>query len=240
MNLPLLQLGDSALPIGGYSHSWGLEAAIDSGLVRDASTLESWVRAWLRFALGPFEAVVVAAVCQAVTGGESAVLAQANELLDASLTPTTLRSASREMGEQLLALAESWPWAASVFTPARRVSEVHGEPSLTHRASGRESFGTWHHAVVFATLAATAGATTEEAVLVYLHQAAMGVVSAGVRTIPIGHTHGQQVLARLHDDIRRLAAELADRGLETAGSFCPAYEVLCHAQTQLYTRLFRS
>ena len=29
MNLRLLQLGDSALPIGGYSHSWGLEAAIE-------------------------------------------------------------------------------------------------------------------------------------------------------------------------------------------------------------------
>jgi urease accessory protein len=77
-------------------------------------------------------------------------------------------------------------------------------------------------------------------VLVYLHQAAMGVVSAGVRAIPIGHTHGQQALARLHNDIQTLAAELAERKLETAGSYCPAYEVLCHEQTQLYTRLFRS
>jgi urease accessory protein UreF len=37
-----------------------------------------------------------------------------------------------------------------------------------------------------------------------------------------------------------LAADLADREVETAGSFCPAHEILCHAQTQLYTRLFRS
>jgi urease accessory protein len=75
---------------------------------------------------------------------------------------------------------------------------------------------------------------------VYLHQAALGVISAGVRAIPIGHTHGQQVLARLHDDIYALAAELAERELETAGSNSPAYEVLCHAQERLYTRLFRS
>ena len=36
MNLSLLQLGDSALPIGGYSQSWGLEAAIDRGLTPDS------------------------------------------------------------------------------------------------------------------------------------------------------------------------------------------------------------
>ena len=37
-----------------------------------------------------------------------------------------------------------------------------------------------------------------------------------------------------------LADKLSERDLETAGSSCPAYEVLCHAQSQLYTRLFRS
>ena len=52
MNLRLLQLGDSALPIGGYSHSWGLEAAIDRGLVRDAQSLETGRRLWLRSRAG--------------------------------------------------------------------------------------------------------------------------------------------------------------------------------------------
>ena len=33
---------------------------------------------------------------------------------------------------------------------------------------------------------------------------------------------------------------VAARPPETAGSFCPAYEVLCHAQANLYTRIFRS
>jgi urease accessory protein len=246
MNLPLLQLGDSALPIGGYSHSWGLEAAIERGLVRDPATLECWVRSWLRCALGPLEGVVVAAVCRAAAEGDAAALGQANELLDAGLTPATLRSASREMGEQLLALAESWPWAEALFSRARsagKCTEIHllaPRAPEALRPREEENRGPWHHAVVFATLAATAGATLRDAVQVYLHQAALGVISAGVRAIPIGHTHGQQVLARLHGDIEAIAGELEERELETAGSFCPAYEVLCHAQTQLYTRLFRS
>jgi urease accessory protein len=224
MNLSLLQLGDSALPIGGYSHSWGLEAAIDRADVRDAANLERWTHLWLRHALGPCEGVVVAAVCRAAAAADWPRVAAANDLLEATVVPTTLRHASREMGQQLLSLAEGWQWA---------------KPLLALRACGDER-RVWHHAAVFATLAASAGAAPADALLVYLHQAALGVISAGVRAIPIGHTHGQQVLSRLHGDIRALADELSNRDLDTAGSFCPAYEVLCHAQTHLYTRLFRS
>src|SRR5262245_34125372 len=104
MNLRLLQLGDSALPVGGYSHSWGLEAAIDRGQVRDAAALESWTRSWLRHVVGPFEGVVVAAVCRAAGRDDWPAVLRANDLLHAGLAAPTLRQASREMGEQLLAL----------------------------------------------------------------------------------------------------------------------------------------
>jgi len=223
MNLRLLQLGDSALPIGGYSHSWGLEAAIERGVVTSPETLQAWTRRWLRHSMGPCEGIVVAAVCRAVSQKQWPLVRQANDLLWAGLAPPTLRHASRDMGEQLLALAEGWSWAAATVTTLRQLS---AEP--------------WHHAPVFATLAATAGSDPEVAAAVYLHQAAAGVVSAGVRAVPIGHTHGQQILTLLHDDIRALAGELADSDLASAGSGCPAYEVLCHEQSQLYTRLFRS
>src|SRR5471030_1701039 len=106
MNLRLLQLGDSALPIGGYSHSWGLEAAIERGLVRDAAGLEAWTRLYLRQVLGPLEGVVVGVVARS-----SECAGEANRLLWASLSPPTLRLASRDMGEQLLSLAASWEWA---------------------------------------------------------------------------------------------------------------------------------
>jgi urease accessory protein len=228
MNLRLLQLGDSALPIGGYSHSWGLEAAIDRKLVTDPGSLEQWVRLWLRHALGPCEGIVVAATCHAGRKHNWTQVREANHLLWSSLAPPTLRHASRDMGEQLLGLAEPWPWATESVAALRTCLEASPEP--------RE----WHHAPVFATLAAAAGCGPAEALTVYLHQAALGVLGAGVRAIPIGHSHGQQILARLHGDILSLAGELAQRRLETAGSFCPAYEVLCHEQSRLYTRLFRS
>jgi urease accessory protein len=228
MNLRLLQLGDSALPIGGYSHSWGLEAGIDRGLVRDAAGLEAWTRHFLQQVLGPLEGVVVGAVVR-----DPECAAEANRLLWASLSPPTLRNASRDMGEQLLSLAASWEWAAACGLAPEG---CHAGAKPQAAVKGQH----WHHAVVLASLASVAGASPREAITLYLHQAALGVISAGVRGVPIGHTHGQQILTRLHGDIAELAENLYDKPLETAGSNCPAYEILCHEQSRLYTRIFRS
>jgi urease accessory protein len=226
MNLRLLQITDSALPIGGYTHSWGLEAAIASGLVLGPEGLERWCRRWLRTSLGPMEGVVVASAVRATRAGLPAGLLELNRLVEASIVPPSTRRASREMGEQLLALGMTWAWSAEAL------SAVLPEPDEEHRG--------WHHSVAFGLLGAIAGGGPEEVLTAYLHQAALGMIGAGVRAIPVGHTHGQQVLAYLHDDIRELAEALGDRDPATAGAGCPHYEILCDEQTRLYARMFRS
>jgi urease accessory protein len=225
INLRLLQLGDSALPVGGYTHSWGLETAVARRLVHDAATLERWTRAWLRESLGPLEGVVTAAVCRGVQEGHWNAVAEANELVDASLNPTALRSASREMGRQLLQLAFTWEWSRG------RVAQLE---------TNADEESIWHYCVTFGALAAIADATPAEALGVFLNQAVLGMIAAGVRGIPIGHTHAQQILAYLHGDVEELTQSLAGQELHIAGSGSPYYEVLCHEQPRLYTRLFRS
>ncbi len=137
------------------------------------------------------------------------------------LTVRSIRTASAEMGEQLLALAATWEWSAS---------------GVGVLGDGRG----WHHAVVFGLLGALAGAGPRDTLTAYLHQAALGMIGAGVRAVPVNHTHGQQIIAYLHADIEALADRMADRSPESAGSGCPFYEVLCDEQTRLHTRLFRS
>src|SRR5437868_3344306 len=193
MDLRLLQLGDSALPIGGYSHSWGLEAAIEKGQVWDAFSCEQWMRSWLCHGIGPCEGIVVAAACRAAGRHDWSEIARANEMLWASVAPPSLRHASRDMGEQLLALAEAWPWGHATVENLRR------------SAKDGPDTNEWHHAPVFGALAAATETSPAEALAVYLHQAALGGIGAGVRAIPIGHSHGQQILARLHTDLESLA-----------------------------------
>lgn len=127
------------------------------------------------------------------------------------------------MGDQLLKLAATWNWSAE---PA--------EQMLRRQSEG------WYHCVVFGRLGAVAGAAASDVLAAYLHQAALGMIGAGVRAIPVGHTHGQQIVAYLHETIELLVADLVDCSPERAGASCPHYEVLCHEQTELYARMFRS
>jgi urease accessory protein len=226
MNLRLLQITDSALPIGGYTHSWGLEAAIARGLVHDPESLEQWTSRWLRAALGPLEGVLVAASCRAAHSDMGDDLRALNRCAEVSIVPPSTRRASREMGEQLLTLGATWSWCAARLAPFIR-------------ATGGETDG-WHHAVAFGLLGALAGGGPDDVLTAYLHQAALGMIGAGVRAIPVGHTHGQQILAYLHDDLSELAAALVNRDPETAGAGCPFYEILCDEQTRLYARMYRS
>ncbi|MFO0891300.1 MAG: urease accessory UreF family protein [Isosphaeraceae bacterium] len=140
MNLRLLQISDSALPISGYTHSWGLEGAIARGLVRDAETLEGWTLRWLRTSLGPLEGVLVASACREARTGKIAGLRDLNLLADATMVAPTLRTASREMGGQLLALAATWAWSAESLRPY--LDPAGGE--TRH----------WHHPVAFGLLGA--------------------------------------------------------------------------------------
>ena len=226
INLRLLQITDSALPIGGYTHSWGLEAAIAFGLVNDPGSLERWTSRWLRTSLGPLEGVLVASSCRAASAGNQADLLSLNSLAESSIIPSSTRHASREMGEQLLSLGATWNWCADGLAPLL--------PAMSEKPYG------WHHPVAFGLLGALAGGEPEDVLTAYLHQATLGMIGAGVRAIPLGHTHGQQVLAYLQDEIRVLAAAISDRDPETAGAGCPFYEVLCDEQTRLYARMFRS
>ena len=43
----LLQLSDSALPTGGFSHSFGFEQYLSRGEVHDASTFSQWLRVFV-------------------------------------------------------------------------------------------------------------------------------------------------------------------------------------------------
>jgi urease accessory protein len=100
MNLPrLLQLASPTLPVGAYSYSQGLEAAVEAGIVRDAASAEAWIGDALELSIGRFEAPLLWRMMQAE--GEAL-----NDYFLASRETAELRAETLQMGHSLKKLLE--------------------------------------------------------------------------------------------------------------------------------------
>ena len=58
----LLQLSDPALPVGGFSHSAGLETYVQMGIVKDAATAKAFVTGMLSQNIHYTDAAIVSLV----------------------------------------------------------------------------------------------------------------------------------------------------------------------------------
>jgi urease accessory protein len=98
LRLPrLLQLASPALPVGAYSYSQGLEAAVEAGIVKDAASAEAWIGDALSLSMGRFEAPVLWRMMQ----GEAL-----NEFFLAGRETAELRAETVQMGYSLKRLLE--------------------------------------------------------------------------------------------------------------------------------------
>lgn len=133
MNLArLLQLASPALPVGAYSYSGGLEAAIDAGLVGDAASAERWIGDVLEHSVAGMEAPLLARM---IASPEP----RWNELLLASRETAELRAETVQMGYSLNRLLtglglEACPYEEpsypSVFAHAARVWGIDAREAL--------------------------------------------------------------------------------------------------------------
>ena len=90
----LLQLASPALPVGAYSYSGGLEAAIEAGIVKDAGSAQRWIGDVLEHAVMKMEAPLLLKMIEVP-------LAEWNETFLASRETAELRAETVQMGYSL-------------------------------------------------------------------------------------------------------------------------------------------
>lgn len=93
----LLQLASPTLPVGAYSYSQGLEAAVEAGIVKDAQSAQRWIADVLEFSVGSMEAPLLYRLLQADSP-------EINEQLLASRETAELRAETLQMGYSLCRL----------------------------------------------------------------------------------------------------------------------------------------
>jgi urease accessory protein len=227
--LRLLQLSDSALPIGSLAHSFGLETLVDRGLlgVRD---LPDFLRAYLEEA-GTLEAAFCREAFRlALAGGEkfpSAAWIALNHRLSALKPAREAREASVTLGQNFLAcvLAIEDVAIARKATTARastaRVTEIH-------------------HSTAFGLVCGALGFDEDKSAGAFLHQQIASFVSACQRLLPLGQSAAARILWELKPIIFGAAERSAKWGVDRVPCFTALLDWGAMEHPSLSTRLFVS
>ena len=94
----LLQLASPALPVGAYSYSQGLEAAVEAGTVRDADSARRWIADVLNFSVARLEAPLWRRLHAAWRGNDMAGVREWNAWFLWTRETAEMRAETLQMG----------------------------------------------------------------------------------------------------------------------------------------------
>lgn len=206
----LMQWLSPAYPVGAFSYSHGLEWAVETGDVKNAESLQHWLRAIIENGAGRSDVILLSAAYQAQDCRELSDIA---ELADA-LNPSTERR------------LETMQQGASF---ARVTSDIFADdiPEMAYP-------------VAIGWAAQKQNIDLKTTAYFYLHSFVSNLVSAAIRLVPLGQTEGQKCLADLAPCIATVANAAISQSLDDLGSCCFAADIAVMKHETQYTRLFRS
>lgn len=220
--LPLLQLSDSALPTGAFSHSLGLETHLHLGLVTCEESFANWLTQFIRIQLVHSDGLAIRFVLEAESQAE---LFRVDRELHAAALPREIREAGVKMGARMLEIA------ASVFPCA----ELEGYAQAVGAGDC-----TGHPALGFAIAGKNLGVPLAELLTTYLFSTVTSLTQNAIRGIPLGQNAGQRVLRAAHQEVRDAVVRIHLLGREDFGITAPGLEIAQMQHERQRARMFMS
>lgn len=217
--LPLFAWLSPSFPVGAYAYSHGLEWAVEDGDVVDEASLLDWLTDTLRHGAGRNDAILLAHAHRALN--DRAALAAVNELALALAPSQELRLETAQQGRSFLdAALAAWP-RPELAKAAEHIGEIAYPVAVGLAAAA-------HRIPLAATLPA------------FVLAFAQNLVSAAIRSAPIGQTAGMRVVTALTRLVQDIAAEAEALTLDDIGSATFRADLGSFRHETQYTRLFRS
>jgi urease accessory protein len=220
MQVKLLQLISPTFPVGAFSYSQGLEFACDEGVVTNAQTAECWIRDVLRLSVAQLEAPLAYRMLLAALAQELSLLNHWNDEFLCLRETQELRAETLQMGYSFKRIArELGAW--------REENSLPEENALSYPCAFAWACASWCIA-------------SPEALKGYLWAWCENQVMAAIKAVPLGQTAGQQMLARLADEIEAISAYAMSVTDEDICNVTPGLAIASSRHETQYSRLFRS
>lgn len=227
--LVMLHLTDSALPTGGFSHSFGLETYLQRDLIASPEDFATWLRGYIhQSAYNDALVAHLAAQIAKRTFDDSArdQLRFLDRLAHVTLMPRQIRAANSAMGQRMAKIAPTvLPDAPVVSFYCSEVvaGNMIGCPALTHGL----------------TLSA-AGLDVASTVRSYLMQMTTSLTTNAIRGIPLGQDAGQRILSEMHQVIEDTVSKIGDLDYIDLGTAPPGLEIAQMSHESHRSRMFMS
>ncbi|MBV9691467.1 MAG: hypothetical protein JO202_17340 [Ktedonobacteraceae bacterium] len=226
--LQIMQLADSALPIGSLAHSFGLETLVAEGVLT-VGQLESLLRDYLD-EVGGLESVFCRLGYRLASldlGTFEPRWLALNEQLSAFKTARESRTASAALGRRFLQLVQD-------------VQENQMIRAAQQSAKAAEA--DVHYSSAFGLVAGILGVDETATVLAHLQQFLTGLVSACQRLMPLGQSQASKIIWRLKPTLIAIAKryEAFDLNSDAVVAFTPLVDIGSMRHPLLTTRLFIS
>ncbi len=219
--LSVLHLSDSALPIGAFAYSEGLESAIQLDALRTPEDLGTWWELWRTETFRWQEGPALCQLMQASKRDDWRHVQVLNQELTALKPAASLRDGSHILGKRLLKTCAD----LYLDLPANRLEEL---------------LPTINVLTVQATLLATLNVSQDVALASYAFGRLNQSLSAALRLFALGQQAGQVLLQKQLRLIPKTVTEILEDANSPLRSFTPSADLLQMKHTGLYTRLFRS
>ncbi len=224
--LTLMQINDSVFPIGGFTHSYGLETYIFKGIVKDSKTAREYASSMLENSFYYNDAAFFHKtweICESRATKKR--IAELDALITAYKAPFEIRDASKKLGIRFLKLTEKLHPVArcSSYLKGIQANEYHG-----------------HYAMAFAMYAHAQKIDYKGALSAFYYNSLNGIVTNCAKLVPISQMDAQQILFKLQPLINDLVEKQADLKEDLVGNCCVAQDIRCMQHEKLYTRIYIS
>ncbi len=221
----LLHLADPTLPIGGYTHSNGLETYVQERIVHNLETAKKFVQNMLQYNLKFNDGAFVKLAYKAAENNDLQLLLKLDNECNAIKCPKEIRQASQKLGLRLIKIfkrRDSFPFMEA-FEKAIKNKEANS-----------------HYCIVFGVYAYLMKIPLYEALLGFYYTSVAGMITNAVKLVPLGQLDGQDILFSLYPVMEKTVWETMELDRDMVGLCNTAFDIRCMQHERLYSRLYMS